>query len=66
MEEYDSTVSLSHMGVDRHRDQQNRLDKRYEDIQTDRSMLRTNITNTKYEKVKMTYIRIELRIRNRV
>ena len=66
MEEYDSTVSLSHMGVDRHRDQQNRLDKRYEDIQTDRSMLRTNITNTKYEKVKMTYIIIELRIRNRV
>ena len=54
------------MGVDRHRDQQNRLDKRYEDIQTDRSMLRTNITNTKQEKVKMTYIRIELRIRNRV
>lgn len=66
MEKYDSTVSLSHMGVDRHRDQQNRLDKRYEDIQTDRSMLRTNITNTKQEKVKMTYIRIELRIRNRV
>ena len=50
MEKYDSTVSLSHMGVDRHRDQQNRLDKRYEDIQTDRSMLRTNITNTKQEK----------------
>ena len=66
MEKYDSTVSLSHMGVDRHRDQQNRLDKRYEDIQTDRSMLRTNITNTKQEKVKMTYIIIELRIRNRV
>ena len=66
MEKYDSTVSLSHMGVDRHRDQQNRLDKRYEDIQTDQSMLRTNITNTKQEKVKMTYIRIELRIRNRV
>lgn len=66
MEKYDSTVSLSHMGVDRHRDQQNRLDKRYEDIQTNRSMLRTNITNTKQEKVKMTYIRIELRIRNRV